>query len=549
MSAGCGGGGSNRSHNRRMSAAARPRHAIVRVDRSQGWPLWDAAGTRALEEQARAALPPGTLMQRAGQAVARLARALAPHAGQAWIMAGPGGNGGDGLHAAAELRQAGLEVTVTLVAEPDALAPEPAAALARARAAGCVIGTELPRAAPPLAIDALLGLGAGRAPGGAFLAAIQAFNNMPGCRLAVDLPSGLHPDTGARLGHDAAYAHATLGLLTLKPALFTGAGRDHAGQAWFDDLGCEAGDAVPGPVARLASGADVSAALVPRAHDRHKGSFGDVLVVGGAPGMVGALRLAAQGALAAGPGRVFVSPLDPDLTLADPQHPEWLWTPQAWLPGRHALESDTVVCGCGGGAIVSEALPAILGRAARLVLDADALNAVSRDPQLRRQLSARRARGQSTVLTPHPLEAARLLGCDTAEVQADRPKAARELATLLGTIVVLKGSGTLVASAGRLPVVNPTGSASLAVGGTGDVLAGWIAGQWAVCSAGERDTHGESGWRSAVAATWLHGLAGERPAGAPIQAGHLAGSMAAQAEAWRSIREAERLSGACASLP
>lgn len=532
-----------------MPGAASPRPAPVRVDRSHAWPLWDTAGTRLLEAQARAALPPGTLMQRAGLSVARLARALAPHARQAWILAGPGGNGGDGLHAAAELRLAGMEVSVTLVADPGTLAPESTAALARARESGCRIGPEIPACAPPLSIDALLGLGASRPPGGALLAAILAFNRTAGCRLAVDLPSGLHPDTGARLGSEAACAHATLGLLTLKPGLFTGAGRDHAGQAWFDGLGCEASEAAAGPAARLGSGADVTAALAPRAHDRHKGSFGDVLVVGGAPGMGGALRLAAQGALSAGPGRVFVSPLDPDVALADSRHPEWLWTPQAWLPGRHALESGAAVCGCGGGSIVSEALPAILARTARLVLDADALNAVSRDAQLRRQLQARQARGQATVLTPHPLEAARLLGCETADVQADRLRAARALASQLGSIVVLKGSGTVIASEGRLPVINPTGSSSLAVGGTGDVLAGWIAGLWAACPAGGADNPVEEGWRSAVASAWLHGLAGERPGCAPIRAGHLAGRMADQAEAWRSIRPAAPLSGEPASWP
>jgi hydroxyethylthiazole kinase-like uncharacterized protein yjeF len=142
---------------------------------------------------------------------------------------------------------------------------------------------------------------------------------------------------------------------------------------------------------------------------------------------------------------------------------------------RVELERATVVCGCGGGTAVQAAMPAVLARARRLVLDADALNAVARDDALRAQLAARAARERPTVLTPHPLEAARLLRSTTAAVQADRLGAARALAQELRCTVALKGSGTVVAApGGHLPVVNGTGSAALASGGTGDVLAGWI---------------------------------------------------------------------------
>lgn len=530
-----------------MSYSCLPRTGPVRVDGAHGWPLWSVAGTRALEDAARSMLPPGALMRRAGESVARLARALAPHARQAWVAAGPGGNGGDGLHAAAELRRAGLEVVVTLVADAGRLATEPARALERAREAGCRISPKLPEAGVDLSIDALLGLGASRPPVAALQSAIEAFNSMPGRRLCVDLPSGLQADTGARLGATAAHGHATLGLLTLKPGLFTGAGREHAGQAWLDDLGITPGRGAA-PTARLTAFDDVAAALPPRLHDRHKGSFGDVVVVGGAPGMLGAARLAAQGALAAGPGRVFVSPLDADQALADPQHPEWLWMAQAWLPGRRALESDTVVCGCGGGWAVSQALPALLARAARLVLDADALNALARDEALREQLRARQARGQATVLTPHPLEAARLLRCDTARVQADRLHAADALAREFGAVVLLKGSGSVIGGVGRLLVVNPTGSASLSVGGTGDVLAGWIAGLWAACGhAGQDDA--STGWQCTLAAAWLHGQAAGLPGGSPVRAGTLADAMARLAEGWRARPDAASVSGESACGP
>lgn len=535
----------------RLDSNRRPGPA--RVDAGMAQPLlWDVATTRALEQLTREALPPGALMRRAGASVARLARALSPHARRAWVAAGPGGNGGDGLHAAAELRQAGLEVCVTLVADASGLVGEPAQALARAREAGCQVGPGLPGdgldGAFDLAIDALLGLGASRAPAGTLLAAIRAFNTLPGLRLCVDLPSGLQADTGARLGGEAARGHATLGLLTLKPALFTGAGREHAGQAWLDDLDGLAAEGMR-PMARLVSARDVAEVLRARAHDCHKGSFGDVLVVGGAPGMAGAARLAAQGALAAGAGRVFLSPLDPALPLADPQHSEWLWTAQAWLPGRRALESDTVVCGCGGGAAVAQALPVLLARAPRLVLDADALNAMARDTALRHLLRARADRGQATVLTPHPLEAARLLGCDTARVQADRLQATATLAREFGAVVLLKGSGSVIGCDGRLPAVNPTGSASLSVGGTGDVLAGWIAGLWAGAGTDPGPGDLDAGWRCTLASAWLHGSAGERPGGSPVHVGSLAEAMARQAEGWRSGPSAAPVSAGSASWP
>jgi len=528
------------AHNPAMPHTHRLAPGPERVDESRSWSLWTAAATRALEERARAELPPGTLMRRAGESVARLARALAPHARRAWVAAGPGGNGGDGLHVAADLQHAGLEVVVTLVADAGALAAEPAQGLQRAREAGCRIGPDLPETGADVSIDALLGLGASRPPATAMRAAIEAFNSMAGLRLCVDMPSGLQADTGALLGAIAARGHATLGLLTLKPGLFTGAGREHAGQVWFDDLACTPA-AGAAPAARLPSAADVAAALPARSHDRHKGSFGDVVVVGGAPGMLGAARLAAQGALCAGPGRVFVSPLDPDQALADPQHPEWLWMAQAWLPGRRALESDTVVCGCGGGWAVAQALPDLLARAARMVLDADALNALVRDESLRRQLRARQTRGQATVLTPHPLEAARLLGTDTARVQSDRLQAADALARAFGAVVLLKGSGSVVACEGRLPVINPTGSASLSVGGTGDVLAGWIGGLWAASRDSGLDD-ASTGWQCALAAAWLHGQAGARPGGSPARAGTLAEDMARLAEVWRARTGADLLS-------
>lgn len=490
--------------------------------------MFDAAASRTIETQALGCHPPGTLMQRAGLAVARMALALAPHAQKIWVAAGPGGNGGDGLHAAAELAARGRMVVVTLCADPARLPPDAQVGLQRARAAGAAITDALPTQAFDLAIDALLGLGASRAPSGPIAAAIAVLNGLAGPRLAIDLPSGLSADTGALLGSRAVSASATLALLTLKSGLFTAQGRDHAGVVWFDRLGADISAATPS--ARLTSVEDDRVAAGTRCHARHKGSFGDVVVVGGAPGMVGAARLAAHAALGAGAGRTWVSLLDVDASTGDATRPEWLWAKTAWLPGHADLEHASVVCGCGGGTAVRDALPALLSRSARLVLDADALNAIAADTQLEAMLQARAVRGRATILTPHPLEAARLLDTTTPAIQADRLAAARELVRRTGAVVVLKGSSTVIAAPGQTPAINSTGNAALASGGTGDVLAGWIAGLWAQAAGaalGDSSAPHELAFRCATASVWRHGAAADTAGAVAMRARDLVDAMRA----------------------
>lgn len=467
----------------------------------RGWPLHGNAASRQIEQAALAGAAPHALMARAGQAVARLAVAVAPGARRAWVACGPGNNGGDGLVAATHLHRLGWQVAVSLLGDGSRRPADAAQALVLAQQAGVRITTGLADAAAghDLAIDALLGLGSRRAPAGDIAAAVQRLNQGQSPVLAIDLPTGLCGDTGRLLGDAAARAAHTLALLTLKPGLFTAQGRDQAGRVWLDDLGVS-------PAADTAtawlSGPQVVTGLLPgRAHAQHKGSFGDVLVLGGAPGMGGAALLAARAALAAGAGRTFLARLDGD-TAPDPQRPELMpRTPEA-AAQTGLLFRATVVCGCGGGSQVGGHLAAVLAQAPRLVLDADGLNALAADPVLRAALRFRAALGQSTVLTPHPLEAARLLGCDTAAVQADRLAQAQALADTLQATVVLKGSGSVVASPGRRPWVNPTGNARLGTGGSGDVLAGWLGGLWSQATGA--DAH-----RAAAAAVWLHGRAAE----------------------------------------
>lgn len=476
-------------------------HAIL--PSAARWPLHDVAASRRLEHSALAATPPHALMQRAGLAVARLAAAVAPHARRIWVAAGPGNNGGDGLVAALHLKQWGREVQVSLLGAPAQLPADAHDAWLRAQAAGVALSPGLPDAvAADLCLDALLGLGASRAPAGALASAIARLNAQDAPVLAIDLPSGLAADTGTVLGGQAVIARHTLSLLSLKPGLFTAAGRDHAGRVWLDTLGV---DPAGQPASARLSGPP---GLPGRRHAQHKGSFGDVIVLGGAAGMGGAALLAARAALTAGAGRVLLARLGGDALAVDPQRPELMPREPASLLEPETLARATVVCGCGGGGAVTALLPAVLVHAGRLVLDADALNAVAADAGLAQQLTART---QPTVITPHPLEAARLLGTSTAAVQADRLTHARRLADQFDVVAVIKGSGSVIAAPGAMamdaasPVINPSGNGRLGTAGSGDVLAGWLGGLWSQT--------GDDGLAGALAATtaavWLHGRAAE----------------------------------------
>jgi len=439
-------------------------HKVLPADTA--WPLFGSAGSRAVEQRALARRP--GLMEDAGLAVAKLALALYAAQGargRIWIACGPGNNGGDGRVAARHLAALGLSVSTADQAPGDTT----------------------------FVIDALFGLGLTRAIEGPWAERIARINALAGTGqaqvLAVDLPSGLDSDRGQPLGATVR-AHHTLALLTLKPGLLTGAGRAYAGTLWLDTL--DEAPAEP-PTATLI-GRD---ALGPwRARDvlAHKGTQGDVQVAVGS--MPGASRLAARAALTAGAGRVFAE-------TDDPLRPELLhWSGQ---------RLDTVVAGCGGGELIAMRLPTLLEQAPRLVLDADALNAIARDASLAARLQSR---SQPTLLTPHPLEAARLLASTVADVQADRLRAGLALAAAFRCTVVLKGSGSVIASPSRAPAINGSGGPALATAGSGDVLAGWAAGLWA-----QQPTL--DAFDIACAAVHWHGLAGETRALGALRANDL----------------------------
>lgn len=499
-----------------------------RLDPTRLEALHDAAATRTIEQALAATLPPHALMARAGASVARLAKALHPHARRIWIACGPGNNGGDGLVAAVHLLEwvtaRGGEVVVTLDADPVRLPVDAAWALERAQAVGVTIDAE-PPADADLVIDALLGLGGRQVADGPLAQSLQAVLVHPGPVLAVDLPSGLDADSGHHALADARPTAAigprhTLSLLTLKPGLFTAHGRDLAGEVWFDDLA--AGDTTASACAWWGGFELAPDVKLRDAHVGHKGRYGDVGILGGQlPGaqgvaMGGAALLAARAALHAGAGRVFVGLVgDGEVPPLNPLQPELMFRAPARLLDGLPDQGTTLVAGCGGGEAIRSWLPRCLNAVHRLVLDADALNAVAQDPALQSLLHARASRGAITVLTPHPLEAARLLGSSTASVMADRLGHAQALAQRHRVVVALKGSGTVVAAPGRLPWINASGNARLASAGTGDVLAGLIG---AALARGDRDA-----WSATCAAVAHHGLLADAwPPDRALTAGALA---------------------------
>jgi hydroxyethylthiazole kinase-like uncharacterized protein yjeF len=466
-------------------------------------PLYSVAEIRAIEQAALAALPPGSLMQRAGHAAAEWAAVLSgstQHAAQVLVFAGPGNNGGDALETACRLAQAGLRISVLLYADPARYPPDAQAALQRARSGGVHFPdtarlAELASMDWSLAIDGLFGIGLARPVSGILRTVIESINALACPVLALDVPSGLDADTGNVVGEDGVAVRATHTITFIgdKPGLHTGDSRDHAGEVRVATL--QIGDKhFPQPHACLNCIDLFSGRLRRRPHNSHKGSYGDVAVVGGAAGMAGAAILAARAAAKCGAGRVFAAFLE-DAPAYDNAQPELM------CRSAHELDfaSRTLVTGPGLGTsqAAHQMLARALNSAAPLVLDADALNLIAADLGLQHLLAQRR---QLAIMTPHPLEAARLLATSSASIQADRVTAARKLAERFAATVILKGSGTVIARPDKFVAINTTGNPGLATAGTGDVLAG-------IC--GALLAQGWPEWEAALAATWLHGHAAD----------------------------------------
>jgi hydroxyethylthiazole kinase-like uncharacterized protein yjeF len=453
-----------------------------------GTALYTVEQLRRIEHSAQQGLPRGELMARAGRAAARWIGELHRSRQSICVVAGPGNNGGDGFVAAAELRAVGHDVRCVLLGAPQPATEDARAALARWRSVGGEVEPQLPSDRFDVVVDALFGIGLARPLQGEFLGAAQWIDAQDAAVYALDVPSGLDADRGNWVGGvTGVHASATITFLGDKPGLHTGDGVDAAGSVTVDELG------VPGPASDgvLVDPVDFRSVIAPRRRNTHKGSYGSVLVVGGGVGMVGAPLLAARAALRIGAGRVFVDCIGDPTLRVDQIQPELMFRPHATLAGLQAI---VVGCGLGFDEKAHAAVEWSLRQDASLVVDADALNLIAEDAGCRSLLLARSA---PTVLTPHPLEAARLLGSTAAAVQSDRVAAARALAAAGRSRIVLKGAGTVIADADGY-AINPTGGPALATAGTGDALAGLLGGLLA---------QSFDARQAALAAVWLHGQA------------------------------------------
>ncbi len=441
--------------------------------------LYRASQVRALDRRAIEEfwIPSATLMARAGKMAFQTLRRYWPKINRIAIVSGLGNNAGDGYVVARLAHDAGFRVRVFQVGEASRLQGDALLAYQALLATGT---TPLPMTVGCLEdggdeviVDALLGTGLKGEVRPPFREAIAEINRRAVPTLAVDVPSGLCTDTGSVLGA-AVRATVTVTFVGNKVGLFTGEGPAYAGHVVFSDL--DIPPEVYLPLVPTTQCLDLKALpywLPQRHRTAHKGHFGHVLVVGGAPGYAGAARLAAEAAARVGAGLVSLA--------THPDHAAQIaaMRPEVMVHGvtkgddlALLLERATVLVlgpGLSCGAWGLSLWKAALATKRPTVLDADALNLLAEHPQEREQ--------RDWVLTPHPGEAARLLGCSVADIQADRCATLGSLVQRYGGTWVLKGAGTLVGSdrlsvPGLCPVANP----GMASGGMGDVLAGVLGG-------------------------------------------------------------------------
>lgn len=450
------------------------------------------------------------IMQQAGRAVARaVTKHCADKAATVAVVAGSGNNGGDALVAAAALwwqGYNGVQVFCTKPLRDSAADAQRAKQMWGEATAPGIVYTDLAAfisltPVPAVVVDGLYGIGLNRAPDAAdraWIEAINAHRQRGAAVVAIDLPSGLHADSGKVLGNVAVRATTTISFFGDKLGLWTAAGRDCCGRVVVDDLEMNHA-AAQNLGGRLIDGITPPHAFCRNA-DSHKGRYGNIALVGGSDGMLGALVLASRAAATMGAGKVFAQSTATHPPTVDWQHPEIMW---------HAATADlpahTIVAGMGLG--LDDANVALLhtlaGKPVPLLLDADALTLLARHDELKQAVCRCT---HPTILTPHVGEAARLLDCDTDSITADRLHAARTIAASYCSIVVLKGAGTIVCApasakaSGEQWGICAAGNAGLARGGSGDVLAGIIGASLLQIS---------DPFAATCTAVWLHAAAAD----------------------------------------
>ncbi|WP_045048973.1 bifunctional ADP-dependent NAD(P)H-hydrate dehydratase/NAD(P)H-hydrate epimerase [Rouxiella chamberiensis] len=424
------------------------------------------------EAEAQAARDTGlslfTLMQRAAAAAFRHARVTFAQATDWLILCGHGNNGGDGYELARLAKNAGLNVTLLAVGSDKPLPAEAEKARKGWLDAGGKIGNADARWPEKidLIVDGLLGTGLSSAPREPVARLIRAINHHDAPVLSLDIPSGLAAQTGTVAG-DAVHAALTVSFIALKPGLLTGQARDYVGTLSCDALGLESWLSGHRPLLQRLDASLLARWLKPRRPCSHKGEHGHLLLIGGDVGFAGAIRMASESALRTGAGMVRV--------LTHKQHIGPLLTARPELMVQEldedALKSaldwaSTVVIGPGLGQNAwGQAAYRLVAESEKPALwDADALNMLAKAPDKR----------QNRVLTPHPGEAARLLGCSVKDIESDRLAALKQLTQRYGGVVVLKGAGTLIGSQEGHIALADVGNAGMASGGMGDILSGVI---------------------------------------------------------------------------
>lgn len=473
--------------------------------REDSFPVLTVAQTRSAEQAAFQTIDSFELMKAAGErSAARILddlRHCELQPAQVLVLAGPGNNGGDALVVACTLARAGLNVALMDLAPPDSGSKDRQKAR---KMADSVAMTTIDPKQPEIhqtawIVDGLLGIGITRAADGLIAQWIEQVNRNPNCRkvYSLDAPSGLNCDTGFAQG-PAIQADVTLSYIACKTGLLSSAGKDLSGSVRVEPLNCQA--FLPDNCLQAPSDQQHIARLPLRQHVHHKGTHGSVGIVGGCTGMVGAALLAARSAILCGAGRVAFC------LLADQKHAPLLDFEYPELMNKSLDETlafaSVLAAGTGMGlsAQAEVTLAQVLESRLPIVLDADALNLLATGSNAMNQAMAARLRnGDQTVMTPHPLEAARLLNTSTEWVQNNRLEAAQKLARQFKAIVVLKGAGSLTVSETRSEI-NLTGSALLATAGSGDVLTGCIAALLA---------QGLPPFEAASTGVWLHGLAAD----------------------------------------
>ncbi len=435
--------------------------------------IYSVASVREIDRTAieETGVPGYTLMTRAGAAAVAATISAFPNARHWQVVCGAGNNAGDGYVVARLAANAGVVVSVLAVSSPADLKGDAATAHSDFVAAGGRVSAwtgELDPSAT-LTVDALLGSGLIRDVDGVFAAAVQAINAAAPPVVALDIPTGLHGDSGAVLGV-AVRADLTMTFVGLKQGLFLGHGPACRGELRFSALGIESSCYAGKPIElRRISEARVAALLPRRNRTAHKGDFGHVLVVGGGRGMPGAVILCGEAALRAGAGRVSVGTAAAHATVVVNERPELMARGVECAADIEALlaNSDVIAVGPGLGQSdwADELMQSILSAKHPSVWDADALNWLARHPD----------RSPTRIITPHPGEAATLLGVSTLAIQTDRRAAVEQLQQRYGGVAVLKGAGSLVKSAAGVPWVSASGNPGMAAPGMGDVLTGIIA--------------------------------------------------------------------------